>query len=683
MSADGKWSCTVPMMLVPPDRTSPNDYLELARRMRADRVLLIGPDQHAPGMPDVEHFRQLADLLRERIRLFAACDISVAFWMWRTIGHSGAFSTGGARPDLQQIVGYRGQQASDCYCPLDANFVGYICEALAAIAQSGVELILLDDDYRMVWHGPEAPNGCFCPLHLDAFCRRTGRKLSRDELVTQVFCGPPSDVRRRWLELNGESLLDFAGQIERAVHAVSPSTRVGLAAASTLWAAEGVGVDDLVRTLAGPTRPLLRVHGAPYWSREPSLAAWITEYTRLQQHWMRQCDVELMAEGDTWPHTRYHCSAAMLHAFSEGLCASGFPGILNYALVYAPPPGHELGYVDRTARATKRYAAIRKFLPADYVDCGLHVAEQTNTFARRTCPLELDEAVEAARDYHPASVKWLARMGVPLAYRGEDGPVLLTGHSACELGDEPLSRLLGRGAVVDAVAACWLTRRGFDVGIGPDWETILPVFEHFADVEHNGAYGDRHVRLYVGHKRACYRFEPGATAVVLGEYVANRRRGLGPSTILYERSDGSRVCVLPFDVEACLRAGEGTQILFDYARQEQLTRCIAWVGRRPLAATVNGQPDVHVICRMSPDRRRMAIVVQNAHLDAVERPTLRLDPAITIGDTIELLTPDGEAPEHTRSFRYEADGEYGYLRLDCTLPAMGLLAVGAAGPFAR
>ena len=132
MSADGKWSCTVPMMLVPPDGASPDDCLELARRMRADRVLLIGPDQHAPGMPDVEHFRQLADLLRERIGLFAACDISVAFWMWRTIGHSGAFSTGGARPLLQQIVGYRGQQAADCYCPLDANFVGYICEALAA-----------------------------------------------------------------------------------------------------------------------------------------------------------------------------------------------------------------------------------------------------------------------------------------------------------------------------------------------------------------------------------------------------------------------------------------------------------------------------------------------------------------------------------------------------------------------
>ena len=179
----------------------------------------------------------------------------------------------------------------------------------------------------------------FCPLHLKAFSEKTGLDLSREEIIAQALCGKANEIRRMWLEVNGDGLLNFAGEIEKAVHKVNKKARIGLATAMTMWSNEGVDMHELLIKFAGNTRPFLRSIGAPYWSKDPSNTSWIIEYTRLQEHWSKNWDIELMSEGDSFPHTRYHCPATALHAFQQGLFAAGFTSILNYSIVYTPQSG--------------------------------------------------------------------------------------------------------------------------------------------------------------------------------------------------------------------------------------------------------------------------------------------------------------------------------------------------------
>jgi hypothetical protein len=116
--------------------------------------------------------------------------------------------------------------------------------------------------------------------------------------------------------------------------------------------------------------------------------------------------------------------------------------------------------------------------------------------------------------------------------------------------------------------------------------------------------------------------------------------------------------------------------MYGYARQEQLTRSIAWIARSPLAVTVNGHPNVYLICRVSPDGSRMAIGLQNAHLDPIVRPVFRLEGSIKIGPQIEILPADGDKTITTEDFIYTRNGDYGYLTMNFTVPAMGFIGIG-------
>ena len=45
---------------------------------------------------------------------------------------------------------------------------------------------MVDDDTRMIWGGVP---GCFCPLHLEAFAKRTGRVWTREEVAKMLASG--------------------------------------------------------------------------------------------------------------------------------------------------------------------------------------------------------------------------------------------------------------------------------------------------------------------------------------------------------------------------------------------------------------------------------------------------------------------------------------------------------------
>lgn len=690
-------SVTIP--LIPVHEGIWADYLEILKKMKADRVLLFSPldnicrtlhkvrkdvsgksdlepvpIQETSDTPSLELFKEWSGMLKDRISYFASHNIETAFWIGHTIGHGGSLSAGDV-PAFQQITGPEGMEAEGCFCPLDSNFADYICKALAIMAGSGVGLILLDDDFRLNSHKPAAPVGCFCPLHIEAFNKKTGLMFSREEIVKQALQGRPNSIRKAWLEVLGESLLGFADKIEKSVHTVNPQARIGLATAMTLWDNEGVDMQHLLKTLAGITKPFLRTIGAPYWAKELSQVSWVIEYTRLQKSWTDEWDIEMAAEGDTFPHTRYHCPAAILHSYQQGLHAAGFPGIISYPVVYSPSPDHEDGYVRMYEKSIEHYNSLRRFFPANYIDMGVTPVYKPNNFINVVMPENFEKSTIPWPD-EPVALRYLSRLGIPLAYNNTEGPVLLSGYGAAGLTDDELQNLLNRGVVLDATAANWLSQKGIDVGIVASNKGRIPKFENFFDTEFSGKYSGQYIWLLTAADDIYQCFKTRKEVRVLSSFEGNCEEEHYPAVFIYENAKAQRFCVLSFDF---FNSKNNMQLVYNYARQEQLTRCLTWVNKKPVSVTVNGEPDVHVICRKSPDSNRIAVGIRNSHLDAINRPELRLDPDLAIGKELELLMPEAGNKCMTSDFEYINDGIYGYLKLNCTIPPMGLLSVGLPG----
>ncbi|WP_409345843.1 hypothetical protein [Paenibacillus sp. MBLB4367] len=664
---------SIPVHIQPFRELIREQYAKAIHQVRAKRVFLAA-SIHIGHLPHYEVVREETAILKESIESYRKLGIQVAYW-GNTIGHGGSLLES-VPHSFQEIVGPRGMTVSGAYCPLDKGFQRYIGQAYAIIAESGVEMLMLDDDFRLHLRGPEAPIGCFCPLHMEAFQQRIGREISREQLVEEVLHGKPSPLREHWLAVIGDSLLHLAAVIEQAVHAVNPDARIGLCAVMSHWVHEGVTMEQLLRTLSGSTRPFLRTIGAPYWSKEPHNIGWIIEYTRLQAHWLRDLDVELMAEGDTYPQNRYHCSAATLKAFNRGIRAAGIPGLLAYGLHFSLPPELEPGYM-RMLRENEDFdEAIHRFCPSNYSSLGVTPVIQPYAFSRLSLPNTESNAHYAWPD-EPVALHYLSRLGIPVSHSDRSSPVLLAGTGAEGLTDVEINLLLDRGVVLDGAAAAMLLEKGFDIGYESFQPARTPVFERYMDKNTCGSYTGEYMWSIGFGPKGFYRGDPKQSAVIVTEFLGLRLEPMYCGVVHYENDKGQRLCILPFDLHD---ARHSKQLMYNYARQEQLATSLAWVNRKSLPAVLLHHPDVHLMCFLSSGKDRLVIAIHNLSLDRIVDPIIRFDPDIGLTGGIEWLSEEGSAIS-SDDYRCEKDERFGYLHLKTILPPMGFIAIAVNRPW--
>jgi hypothetical protein len=73
---------------------------------------------------------------------------------------------------------------------------------LGLFAQEGFRVFWVEDDFRLHNHDPLDWGGCFCPLHIAEFNRRTGLRASLEEIVANCTApGTPHPWRNLWLDM--------------------------------------------------------------------------------------------------------------------------------------------------------------------------------------------------------------------------------------------------------------------------------------------------------------------------------------------------------------------------------------------------------------------------------------------------------------------------------------------------
>lgn len=648
----------IPVMLSQNDSIQREGLLKQLKDAKADTVFLV----FDRFLTDKEALKQGVEKFKQNKAFFEENGFRTSAWLVPTIGYGGIASHDGDAPNrYTHIVADNGHVCPGAYCPLDEAFVKDFLRTICALAETGVEEIMLEDDYTL--GGGKFPikfSGCLCNLHRKRLAERTGEDLDLPDIRQRLRGGKANEYRAKFLDIQAETLLNFTKRIEAAVHSVNPNVRIGLSANASSYQIEGANFADLVKATAGNTRPFARMTGAPYWEKVPSLAANI-EAIRIQCHWLEDTGAELITEGDVYPRPRLAVPANFLEGYDMALrAAGGSHGILKYMTEYHSRPTYETGYFDRHVKNEPHYAEIEKRFEGKEA-AGLNIAAYPSLF--RVQDFGGDVNADTLYGYGtclPLVSQWFATdNSIPTVY-GKTGecPSLLFGDNAKLIDLDHLSA----GTILDATAARILHERGVDVGF--ESYEILPPFA----TEYYKEYEDFTVTRNNPNAKF-YHFKLKEGAEVLSEHPIVSGSSLGnfsehlwhtapraSGTYRYENAAGQRFMVYPFVAETAWGKSVYSKGGFKcYYRQRQLAEGVAYVSKKPLPAVCLGNPFVYIVARKDADS--MSVGIWNFFADEVMNPVIQLDEEY---ESADIYLKDGHL-EGNKLVLHEDIPPYGFV----------------------
>lgn len=130
-------------------------------------------------------------------------------------------------------VGRNGTEALYCNCPRQPALRDYMVELCRIYAAWKPSSIWLDDDFSTRgrssdpghYHEPFG-HGCFCETCLKGFYAREAKKWPSREAFVKAL-DKDAALSDRWIDYTYDGLSDLAYEMAKAVHEVSPETRMG------------------------------------------------------------------------------------------------------------------------------------------------------------------------------------------------------------------------------------------------------------------------------------------------------------------------------------------------------------------------------------------------------------------------------------------------------------------------
>lgn len=566
------------------------------RAFDASRVMLnfeTSLDGHVLLADRAASERQLARMA-EACRFFRDEGFEVGAWFW---GLQFDASLG-----FERIRTVTGKTTPHFACPTDEHFLDAFSARLREIAETGVELILLNDDLRF---GAYGGFGCLCKNHVNIICRALGETLSAEELAERITVGGKNRYRDAFLAANRASLENYARRMRAAIDEVDPSIRLGFCACISSWDIDGDAF-DLARLLAGKTRPLLRLIGAPYWTGgqglESRLGA-IVELERMQASWRDDPEIELIAEGDVYPRPRIACPASYLEGFDTALRASGaLDGILRISVDYVSNVGYERGYLDHYRKNKPLYRAIEQHF-SDKRAVGVRIYESKRKVATIENPNALGKKSDFEELFFSPAARMLTASAIPTVYEGLGVTGVAFGENARALSDESLAR----GLILDAHAASILSGSGVDVGVESFGGAVPFDFAYFPE-EETFVIAGRCAAFELSLRRGA---EPLAFTARSTEAPSQT-----PLCYRYRNAKGERFLVLNViarDAEMLLRHSAVARIV---------SESVKWLSGDPLPAFCPGHPYLYLQCKESESETVLGI--WNFFADAALAPVVEL-----------------------------------------------------------
>ena len=583
------YSVSVPLMNKYIQRAGREEIAENLIRMHADRVFLwieVYTDNR------LEYEKKLATL-KENCRFFKEKGFEVGAWL-------SGFTVDSAE-NFVRMTSPDGKKESALVCPSDPRFREVIGSFIQDVAKCDVDIILFEDDYRYGYL-PEIGMGCSCKNHVAYMSRILGEAISAENLNEHLLSGGPNRYRSAWLEAKGHFLRLYAREMRQKLDEVAPDIRLGVCSCMSLWDFDGVSTNEISRILAGNTKPLIRLIGAPYWAVNRS---WgnrlqdVIELERMERGWCDD-DIEIIGEGDVFPRPRFACPSSYLEGFDTALRSDGrMSGILKYVADYTSSANYETGYVQSHVRNLPLYKEIDACFSGKTA-CGVRIWEHMRKYENAVIPEKVAGTTDVQDLFFSPAARMMAACSIPTTYEGMGNVGAVFGENARYIPDSALES----GLILDAKAAGILMERGIDVGIASVSEVIHISEEHFLKPEE-----------YVPASGKAHRMTLHENARVQSVFVT--QNGEIPASWTYENENGQKFLCFAFD------AYFTDETLYrQYARSRQLAEAMKNFFGRPLDAYCFGNPDLYILSKKGDGK--LAVGLWNFFPDTVFDPVLEL-----------------------------------------------------------
>lgn len=598
------YKLSVPVSIDTIDDSSVEAYIAEFKNAKVDRVFLLS----AASIMRKDAFVYTCPEKMERlIARFKEAGFEVGVWLG-AFGHGGVLAHDKGSDyvaDFTRIRGSDGGMSAEGFCPLDENFQKCYYEGVKKVALMRPDIIMFDDDFRL--NGRRGYTlGCCCDKHMERFCTLVGENVPREKMEELVFTGGQNKYRDAWLKLSGDTLLEFARLMRRAVDEADESIRLGSCACPSVWDGEGTDMIALAKAFAGKTKPYMRTVGAPYHGPRVQNAV---ERTRMQAAWCEDEGIEIFAEGDVYPRPRYAVGSRLLEIYDNALVASGaMDGILKYMYDYNYKVSYEKGYNARHIKNMAFRDGIRAMFE-NKKHIGVRVYEHLHKVREAVFPKEYVPGASAfAWDLSFAIAhRFLCENAIPTVYRqSEEYPVLVFSENARHIDLAELKN----GAILDVAAAKILSARGVDVGlISAKAQSVFGEYFSSYDDEIRNIASVCTQKAAVSDK-ACVKsvFTPDNT----------------PASYTYENENGQRFYVLCFD------AHKSESLHFNYVdnyyRQADMIEAIEWLCGRKLPAVCTKNPYLYMQAARGEDGA-LTVALFNMHIDEIVEAEIELDDA--------------------------------------------------------
>jgi len=584
-------------------------------------------------------------LLKKMIEFFEDNGLETIVWLGETLGHS---ASGVKFYEQYGHIRHLDGKEIASFCPTDPVFTKDFVGWVKNVAGAGAKMIMLDDDFRF---GCRGGIGCACDRHMAMVEKNLGRPITREELMQKAFSGKGNRVRDAWLKAQGDSLREFCRAMRKGLDEINPKARLSYCVCLDSWDTSDTDPEELCKIMAGSTKPFLRLIGAPYWSVQGFQTAKlgeVIEYQRNEKHWIKDPDIEVFSEGDSYPRPRNMVPAACLEGYDTALRADGsLNGILKYMLDYVSDADYETGYIDAMVDNQPLYEAIEKNF-TDGKALGVrpynvqHLLKDAELDATRPNLItELQYGIQAP------SIHFAVQNSLPVSYE-EDQPLILFGENARHVKKEELLR----GAVIDYSASRILNERGFDLGITfekPDGEGYTAT--SFTDVPSEYALEEQtFFRLNGTVKTETYQI--GEKGEILTQYCIGSQ--IKPGWARTESRDGLRFLVLPYNMQDAMQDGGWVS---GYAHRRILLKVLPWLkGEKMDAITLGNHPMLYEMVKKNQDS--LAIGSWNFNLDKIKGLEIALKED---WKKVEFINCDGRLEEkkvivETTLYPYEFAG---------------------------
>lgn len=566
-------------------------------------MLPLSPEGREPSMAKAEHLRDLFIEMREPL---LGSGLKIGILLQSLIGHGTP-----TEARFQKSVNSLGAE-TESMCPLDPEFQEYVRMAVATVAKTKPEFLLVDDDFRLANGGG---SGCFCKLHLASLNKAVGANYDREGLL-KAMEGDQA-LKKTWNGIRGSSLKSLAEKIRAGIDEADPELPCGLCICHG-------GGEELpfagpnARILAGRKPPFVRIGNAWYLCNDGHALLSRLYWTAAQMEAVKDIP-EILAEGDTYPQNRYSMPAKALNSQLALSALDGVTGVKLWVTRLAEhEPGSGLAYREALKANIGMYRELRNLHPSlswkgpatPFPEAGVPPCNSGLWSSGWICAV-------------------LGRMGVPCRMGGdESGTFMLAGREAGLFSDAEIRKFLSKSLLLDGEAAFALCKRGFadllgvDMDTPADWKASL---ERMNGDPLNGKSAGRKINLASFSTFSVFKVSSrgGRTRELsrlyrIPWYMSPDEKDIGAGVTLHENKLGGRVAVCAASLEFNPYMNE--------TRREQLINVLDWLAGAQLPAVVASDADIYARYGVIADSAGGGeiLLVFNMSMDSLPELKLRL-----------------------------------------------------------